>query len=72
MSGKPIYFKLEFPESYLPPRVTIYAKHDFTFHRLTEDITEALFDEYIDRLIYELKQIQKEGKRKFAEWHSKT
>lgn len=68
MSGKPIFFKLDLPKSYAPPRVTIYAKHDLTFHRLTEDITEADFDSYIDRLIGELEQIRQEGKRKFKAW----
>jgi hypothetical protein len=72
MSGKNIYFKLEFPKSYLPPKVEIHARHDATWHRLTETITESLFDAYIDDLIRELEQIRQEGKHKFAAWHSKS
>ena len=70
--GKPVFFKLEFPETYLPPQITIYAKHDATFHPLTPKITESEFDGYIDRLIQELEQIRKEGKQKFADWQKKS
>jgi len=72
MSGKHVFFKLLFPKADpktpTPPIVEIHVRHDATWHRLTETITESLFGAYIDDLIRELEQIRKEGKRKFAAW----
>jgi len=70
--GKQIFFKLEFPKTYLPPQIIIHAKYNATFHPLTPKITESEFDGYIDLLIQELEQIRKEGKQKFAAWHTKS
>ena len=72
MSGKHVFFKLEFvkpdPKTPTTPIVKIHARHDATWHNLTGTITESLFDTYIDDLIRELEQIRQDGKRKFAAW----
>ena len=72
MSVKYVLFKLKFPKAdpHTPSiaKAVIYARRDATWHRLTETITESLFDSYIDDLITELEQIRQEGRRKFAAW----
>ena len=70
MSGKPVFFKLVFPEVDpnfpINPEVEIHARHDGTYERMTPKLTESEFDGYIDHLIDELEYIRREGKRKFA------
>ena len=70
MKGRPIFFKLVFPEVDpnfpINPEAEIHARHDGTYERLTPKLTEAEFDGYIDHLIEELEHIRREGKRRFS------
>ena len=48
------------------PEVTILARHDGAYGRLTPKLAESEFDGYIDHLIAELESLRQEGNRKFA------
>jgi len=68
--GKPVFFKLVFPEVDpnfpINQEAEIHARHNDTYERLTPKLTEAEFDGYIDHLIKELEHIRREGKRRFS------
>lgn len=69
MSTKPVFFKLVSHmgnlEFFGNLEVEIHAAHDGVYQQMTPKITESELDGYIDKLIGELEQIRKEGKRKF-------
>ena len=70
MSSKSGFFKLEFtkidPKFPITPLVEIHSRHNGTYSRMTETITEHDLDSFIDGLIRELENIRQKGHREFA------
>lgn len=70
MSSKSGFFKLKFtkidPKFPITPVVEIHSRHNGTYSRMTQTITEPDLDFFIDALIRELQNIRQEGHKKFA------